>query len=134
MSTHAPIHRARVSHKTLMAAKALLDARFSSNQLRTRLSISEATLKTYISYGMPVERDSRGYRWFRGVHVKAWILDYHKQRPRTKLPEGFAYCLHCDAGVQIQDAFVQKTQYGSLISGVCPVCGNKVNRGGGSHD
>lgn len=107
----------------------LLDMLYRPDELALELSIPSRTVREWIQYGMPYERDPRGHLWVNGVQFSHWVEQIRKQWPRIPLAEDEGFCLHCKRRVKLTQAARSERANGLLLTSACPHCGATVNRG-----
>jgi hypothetical protein len=109
---------------------------YSPAELAEEIGLNVDTVyKSYIPDGLPHKRDDGGRIWIIGSHFRTWALQRFKRKPKEKMPEGCAYCMHCRKATRMVN--VQTTpqnQYTAMLSGLCAECGRRTNRASKRHD
>jgi len=120
-------------HGVIIRAPGLLPMWYRPAELADDLGIALSTLRDWLAQGAPHECDASGHIWINGRGFADWVEAVRKEkkgRPKQKLDDGQAWCLRCDKPVAL--ATPSRRQHGRLVllSGACPECGTKINRGG----
>ncbi|MFQ5961268.1 MAG: DUF5679 domain-containing protein [Candidatus Methylomirabilales bacterium] len=83
----------------------------------------------WVKAGAPHERDARGHIWIHGRAFAEWLDSKRRPRSRRSLSPEQGYCLRCNQTVQMENPRPRKIDGLTLLTGSCPNCGGKVNRG-----
>lgn len=123
--------RLHIPHSAIVKSPGLLPMFYKARELASALEVPERTLRDWLQTGAPHSRDSQGHVWINGLEFAAWIKDQRQPKRVQKLTDQQAYCMRCHKPVEMVDV-VTKPGKGRLllISGTCPHCGCKINRGG----
>ena len=107
----------------------LLNMMYRPSELASELDCKTRRVRTLIDAGCPHVRDDTGHLWINGHEFRCWAETYNKGN-RQPLGEGEAYCLRCDCARMMKGPFTTRTtrRGAELLSGVCSVCGTRVNR------
>lgn len=117
-------------HLVIVKAPALLPMLYRPPELEVELGVPARTIRRWLLAGLPHERDAAGGIWINGQALAAWVATRRQDaRHRAPLQPGQAFCLGCRKAVTL--AAPRRRQQGRrvLLSGACPACGRKINRG-----
>jgi len=129
----ASVVRTKLPHSVIVKAPGLLPMLYKVSELAADLSIPDRTLRDWLEAGAPHLRDHGGRIWVNGRDFSEWVEETRKNKhksDRPKLNSDQAYCLRCNAIVQLIDptrVHVKGRLY--FIKGTCPHCGCRLNRG-----
>jgi hypothetical protein len=119
----------RLSRLAVTRATGLLDMLYKPSELSAELQVPLRTVREWAKIGMPHQRDSRGRLWINGIEFGEWLQAKNTQRPHFKLAKDEAFCLRCRRRVKLVHPVISYRVKPPLLSGDCPLCGGKVNRG-----
>lgn len=102
---------------------------YRTRELADEIGVARRIVVKWAREGAPHERDRRGHIWIHGRAFAEWLDSQRRPRSRRSLSPQQAYCLRCNQAVQIEDQRPRKVGRLTLLSGSCPRCGEKVNRG-----
>ena len=129
----------KFEHRVITKAPGLLPMKYKLGEIATKLDVNPRTLSDWTNHGMPHEHDSRGHIWIIGTDFAEWVEQSRKMKKKAsgdvKLADNEAYCLKCRKAVVLENPTTTQAQ-GKLIyiKGICPTCGNTINRGGRRND
>ena len=105
----------------------LLWMRYTTAELADELGITGQTVRNYCKRGAPHERDASGRIWVVGTEFAEWVREAKEQARRPCGP-GQAFCLRCQAAVDIVDPVEGPGLEGrvTVVTGTCPICGARV--------
>lgn len=122
----------RLNRSQIARLKRLLDMPYTPAEISREIGISvDALYRTHIPAGVPVFIDDKQRIWINGLAYREWVRNNLAARRRNKksMGENAAYCLRCNAIVNITDVKVIPYRRGvRQMSGRCPICGGRVNR------
>lgn len=124
----------KFSLSVLNHSRGLLPMFYTPKELANALSASERTIRdVWIKHwGLPYERDSRNHIRVNGETVRQWIADQRQKNAKYghSMAEGEGYCMKCRrAVVMVNPTVTLSNLKQSLVSGTCPQCHGRVNRG-----
>jgi hypothetical protein len=119
----------RIPRKAIVRAPRLLPMRYRLNELAEELEVGALFVRDWVRRGMAFTRDPRGNVWIDGREACAWIKAHRRPPSNGLMPEGWGYCLRCRARVEIATPVRRISGKHLVLSGTCPQCGRKVNRG-----
>lgn len=125
--------RIKLPHSVIVKAPGLLPMLYKVSELSSDLCIPDRTLRGWLDAGAPHLRDRGGHLWVNGHEFAGWVEATRRRKhkiDRPRLTPDQAYCLHCNAIVQLVDptrVHVKGRLY--FIKGTCPQCGSRINRG-----
>jgi hypothetical protein len=119
----------KVPGSVVIRSTGLLDMLYKPSELSEQLGLPLRTIRTWAKLGMPHHRDSQNHLWINGTNFARWLQSFRTQRPRVKLAEDEAFCLRCRSRVKLLQPVVSYRTRPPRLSGLCPLCGGKVNRG-----
>lgn len=128
------MRKPRIPREVLIKLSRLLNMRYKPSEIAEEIGVDVSTIyRAYIPAGCPIERDSKGRIWIIGTAFREWSVQYHTERKEnskpTPLEPGFAWCLKCRGPAKMLNIKPRKqTRYHVMYSGLCSVCGGKVNR------
>ena len=125
-------NRIHLPHAAIVKAPGLLPMLYLPAELAAELGIPVQTLFEWLRSGAPFEQDPNGSLWINGRKFAGWVeINRKGRKPRQKLKDGQAYCLHCKQVVDLIDARQERVKGRLvLIKGHCAQCGTRLNRGG----
>jgi ribosomal protein S27AE len=119
-----------LSHSVVVKTPGLLPMQYRAREIEEELGISSLTIRGWIKKGLPVSRDSRGHLWINGQALFAWIKSRKSKRSKPGMKPGEAFCLRCRKVVLMASHEVRVLRgKQAIMSGLCPDCGGKINRG-----
>lgn len=128
--TVSPPRPARLSHAVIVKAPGLLPMLYSPSELERELGVPARTIRDWLKSGLPHQRDETGHIWVNGEALAAWVKASREEARRTTpLADGQAFCVGCRAAVTILEPVRRRQGHRVLLSGTCPACGRKINRG-----
>ena len=124
-------YKIRLPHLAIVRAPGLLPMLYTLRELEKELGIPYSTLRDWLRYGAPHERDNKGHLWINGELFSDWIKFRSQPKVKRKLKDGEGYCMHCREVRQLVDPDTRQIK-GNLIHirGTCPICGERITRGG----
>jgi hypothetical protein len=118
------------SQSVIVKTPSLLPMQYRAREIEEELGVSSLTIRGWIKKGLPVSRDSRGHLWINGQALSAWIKSRKSKRSKPGMKPGEAFCLCCRKVVLMADPEVRVVRgKQAIMSGLCPDCGGKINRG-----
>ena len=122
--------KTKLPHKVIVKAPGLLPMLYTPREICEELDLAESTLRDWLQLGVPHQRDSRNRIWINGKSFATWVGGQRKTKSEKNLTEDEAYCLRCNQVRKLTSPQVQPIRGNLvLIKGICPVCGNTINRG-----
>jgi hypothetical protein len=119
-----------LSHSVIVKTPSLLPMQYRAREIEEELGISSLTIRTWIKRGLPVSRDSRGHLWINGQVLSSWIKSRKSKRRKCEMKPDEAFCLRCRKAVKMVNPHIQGGRgRQAIMSGQCPACGGKINRG-----
>ncbi len=122
----------RLNRSQIARLKRLLDMPYTPAEISREIGISvDALYRTHIPAGVPIFVDEKQRIWINGLAYREWVRNNLSARRRNKksMGENTAYCLRCNAIVNIIDAKISSYRRGvRQMTGRCPVCKGVVNR------
>lgn len=119
----------KLSHRAITRVAGLLDMLYKPSELSAELGIPLRSFQGWAKIGMPHQRDSSGHLWINGIEFGGWLVAKHTHRPRFQLAKDEAFCMRCRRRVKLLQPVVSYRTRPPRLSGICPSCGGKVNRG-----
>ena len=123
-------NRIKVPHHVIVKIKGLLPMMYTIREMSEELDTPVGTLRDWLSFGAPCERDSRDHIWIYGVAFAGWLDEQRKKKRTFKLQSNEAYCLKCR---EVSKLLAPETRHikGNLymVKGTCEQCGSVINRG-----
>ena len=120
----------KIPHSAIVVAPGLLPMYYSTGELSAELKVPRKTIILWIKNGLPYMRDNQNHIWIVGSECAIWIEAMRKAGlKKTTLTDGEAFCFRCQKPVEIQNQHTQSVSGQFLLSGNCPLCGCKVNKG-----
>lgn len=120
----------RIPHSAIVRAAGLLPMYYSTGELSAELDVPRKTIIQWIKNGLPHTRDKQNHIWVVGKDCEIWIERMRKASlKKTPLADEEAFCFRCRKSVVIQDRHIQSFQGRYLLSGKCPECSCRVNKG-----
>jgi RNase P subunit RPR2 len=108
----------------------LLNMHYRPSELAAEIGCHPDTVyRSYLPAGCPHQRDGRGHIWIVGTEFAEWARAL-SAKGQTKLADGEAYCLKCNAPVEMAGTITVRptNRYLELMTAQCPHCGSTVNR------
>jgi hypothetical protein len=131
MNTNLRSVRKKLPHFVIVRAPGLLPMLYKVGELAFDLGIPDSTLRDWLNTGAPHQRDRRGHLWVNGQEFAQWVEKQRTKKVSDKLADDEAYCLRCRQPVAlINPKFIPIKGKLINIKGICPQCGNVINRGG----
>ncbi len=121
--------RNRIPKTVIWRAPGLLDMLYTPSEMSAELDVPARSIREWVKFGMPHQRDDRGHLWIHGTAFAKWVDETRRGRPRQKLESDEAYCLRCRRRVKLLNPEVCTDVKPPVLSGKCPNCGGTVNRG-----
>jgi hypothetical protein len=120
----------RIPHSAIVRASGLLPMYYTAGELSAELEVPRKTIILWVKNGLPHMRDKQNHVWVVGSECAVWIEAMRKANLK-KIPLGDeeAFCFRCRKPVEIQDRHIQTIRGRYLLSGKCPECGCRVNKG-----
>lgn len=119
----------RIPHPAIVRGPGLLPMRYRLHELAEELGVDPLFVRDWVRRGLSFERDARGNVWIDGSEARTWIEAHRRSPGKGLMPEGWGYCLRCRARVEIATPVRRISGKHLVLSGTCPQCGGKVNRG-----
>lgn len=120
----------KIPHSAIVRASGLLPMYYSTGELSIELEVPRKTIILWVKNGLPYTRDKQNHVWVVGSECAVWIEAMRKAMlKKTVLADGEAFCFRCRKPVEIQNRHTQSVSGRHLLSGKCPECGCKVNKG-----
>ena len=121
----------KIPHKVVIRSPGLLPMLYKVGELADELEMPERTLRDWLSYGAPHQRDGNNHIWIDGEKFAGWVGEQKKKRPHRTLQDNEATCFRCKTHVEMLDPQIRHIK-GKLyhISGTCEKCGQVIVRGG----
>jgi hypothetical protein len=120
----------RFPHSAIIRAPGLLPMLYNTSELCEELDVPRHKVIFWINNGLPHSRDKRNHIWINGREFVTWMDGIRSsRRKRALLTRGSAYCLLCRKTVVIQNPETKPANGFVLITGHCPECGKRVNKG-----
>lgn len=112
----------------------LLPMLYKVREIAEELDLHERTLRDWLASGAPHIRDQRNHIWINGEEFSKWLrIKRKKRKSPQKLQNNEAWCFRCKGPVPLVDPKIRKVKAKLInISGNCPECGCRINRGGRS--
>jgi hypothetical protein len=122
--------RIKIPHLAIVRGPGLLPMYYSTGELSVELGVPRKTIIMWVKNGLPHTRDKQNHIWIVGSECAVWIEAKRKASlNKTPLSEAEAFCFRCRKPVEIQDRHTQSFRGRYMLSGKCPECGCKVNKG-----
>lgn len=125
-----PKSKLRVPHNVIVRAPGLLPMWYAPTELALDLGVPRSTLIDWLNLGAPHRRDEKGRIWIDGRAFGEWVDKVRARRRPHKLAPNQAYCFRCQGPVSLIDPIKHVVARRIRLSGICPQCGAKINRGG----
>lgn len=111
-------------------ARGLLNMLYRPSEISKELQVPVQTVRGWAKReGLPHQSDPRGRIWINGLEFAQWVERRRSTRPRYQLEKDEAYCMRCHCRVKLLNPVISYSVKPPLLSGLCPRCGGKVNRG-----
>lgn len=125
-----PNSKPLIKHAQIIRLPRLLDMLYTPAELAEEIAVNVDTIyRTYLRNGLPHIREKKRV-WIHGKTCAEWMRRQVRKKKRAiRLPDGYAYCLHCRSTVGF-DAHTSRPVNPNLLvlSGPCSVCGQPVHR------
>jgi hypothetical protein len=122
--------RIKVPHSAIVRGPGLLPMYYSTRELSDELGVPRKTIILWVRNGLPHTRDNQNHIWVIGSECTAWIETMRKANlNKIPLSDGEAFCFRCRKPVEIQDPQTKAVSGRLLLSGKCPICDCRVNKG-----
>ena len=121
-------------HAVITKSPSLLPMLYTPAELSEELGVPAKQFRAWAKLGMPCSHDRQGHLFVNGEALASLIKANHKKGSRERLKAGEAYCLRCNKAVPMKVLTERTNGNQVLSSGTCPLCGNKINRGGKRND
>lgn len=106
----------------------LLNMEYTPRELSEELACSVRQIRGALDQGAPHRKTDRGHIFVNGAAFGKWVRE-RQARPQQRLKPGEAYCLKCRSAVPLTVLETTPTNGNTEIAkGVCPQCGNRINR------
>jgi hypothetical protein len=125
--------RPHFSRTLIVKAPGLLPMLYTPSELAEVMCVAAFTVREWVKWGLPHTRDETGHIWISGTDFSAWVANNRPIHKAGRLAPDQAYCLRCRKAVELTEITRSPRNMHVIISGTCPVCGCKINRGG-RHD
>jgi hypothetical protein len=122
--------RPRFSRLMIVKAPGLLPMLYTPAELAEEMGVAAFTVREWANCGLPHTRDETGHIWISGTEFSAWVANNRPIRKGQRLAPGQAYCLSCRKAVELSETTRSLRNKHVILSGICPICGRKINRGG----
>lgn len=121
----------RLPHGVIVRAPGLLPMLYRVSELAEEIGILDSTLRGWLGFGAPHQRDGGGHLWIHGASFAAWILEQRKPKRENRLANDEAFCMHCRRVTRMVNPVIKPIK-GKLIHiiGACTDCGCTIQRGG----
>lgn len=120
----------RLPHNVIVRAPGLLPMWYAPAELALDLGVPRSTLIDWLNLGAPHRRDEKSRIWIDGRVFGEWVDQVRARRRPHKLAPNQAYCFRCHGPVSLIDPIRHVVARRIRLSGICPQCGAKINRGG----
>jgi hypothetical protein len=128
MSRYAQ-RRVYLSHTVIVRAPGLLPMMYSLPELAEEMSLSPQTLRGWLAFDLPHQRDNADHIWINGRDFAQWVERIRTHRRTVPLAPGQAFCLRCQQPVTLSEPSSHQVGKQVRLSGTCPLCGTKIHRG-----
>jgi hypothetical protein len=118
------------SQLVIVRAPGLLPMLYTPRELEQELGVPSRTIRAWIKYGMPFQKDNEGHVWIDGVEFSHWVEKVRSSKAAVRLSDDEAFCLHCKKPVRLTNPSRLRRGMLLLTQGKCPGCGRIINRGG----
>jgi len=119
----------KIPHDAIVRAPGLLPMMYKTRELADELGVDRQMIIRWAQNGAPHDRDGKGHIWIHGRLFASWIESQRKSRSRIGLPRDHGYCFGCHQMVKMEGITERRSAKLILLTGICPHCGRKVNRG-----
>lgn len=120
----------KLPHSVIVKSPGLLPMLYKVSELSEELDIPDRTLRDWLSFGAPYQKDSNQHVWINGKAFSSWVAEQRKTKTSRGMTESEAWCLKCKKAVEMKDVhecFLNGKP--RRLRGECPICGRIVNRG-----
>jgi hypothetical protein len=126
----APSPGIKLPHAVIVKAPGLLPMLYSPSELEGELGVPARTIRDWLRWGVPHQRDETEHIWINGQEFAAWVKAIRTAARRTvPLKDGQAFCVGCRAAVTVLEPQRRRNGNRVLLSGRCPTCGRTIHRG-----
>jgi hypothetical protein len=120
----------KLPRMVVLRAPGLLPMLYSISELAKKFGVPYSTIRGWLDYGVPFEKDSRGRIWINGELFAGWVQAQKPSPKHKKLKANEGYCFHCNEAKIIENIeTVHVRAKLELIRGTCQSCGNTVFKG-----
>jgi hypothetical protein len=123
--------RIRFCNTVINKSSGLLEMEYSPKEIANGVGVSTQTVREWLKNGAPHRKDQHKRLWIVGSELMKWIEENRKHKSPYKMADNEAFCLHCRKPVTLVNPNkvpIKNRLY--HIRGLCPECGNTINRGG----
>ena len=127
--------RIKLPHSVIVKSPGLLPMLYKVSELSEELGIPDRTLRDWLSFGVPFQKDAHNHIWINGSEFSRWVAKQRKTKTSRGLKESEAWCLRCMKVVEMRN--IQEYSIKGKprrLRGVCSICGAIVNRGVKTND
>lgn len=123
------VNRRKLPHSVIVRAPGLLPMRYKPSELGRALGVPAHVVRGWVKRGLPHERNTQGHLWIDGRACCQWLEAERRGRSGQGLAGDEAFCFGCNRPTPIRNPV--RLTHGKWIrlSGTCPTCGARVNRG-----
>ncbi len=118
----------------IQKAPGLLPMLYTLPELSAILNVHPRTLHDWLALGIPYQRLGKGRIWVNGQGFAQWVNEMRPRKTKTKMAHDEGWCFKCRKAVKIKDGIRHLKGSHTMIKGICPDCGSKINRGGKRSD
>lgn len=120
-----------LKHTQVIRLGRILDMMYKPAELAQEIGVIPDTIyRSYLPAGLPHTRDSKNI-WIHGPAFVAWAKEtiVKHRRTRAGLADNLAWCVKCNAPVEMIDPKVKYTnRYIEIMQSQCPHCHSLINR------
>ena len=124
-----------IDRRILLHGKKLLNVNYSVRQITEKLGLDPRYIRRALiaKHGAPHFRDSKGHILINGKELYEWAQKYVKEQENHKnkrppMEKNEFYCVTCRKRVIGQDIFTASDSKNDFLKGICPLCGNRINK------
>ncbi len=118
-----------IPHSVIVRAPGLLPMYYTTSELALEVGVEASRIVRWAKAGAPHRRDGRNHIWISGREFAAWVEETRAAEVGQPMQPGEGYCMRCRAPVEMDGPVLREKQGRKWISGTCPRCGARVNRG-----